>query len=110
MANNIIATPYFKQKAKRLLKKYHSLGTSLLQLEQELLHNPKKGNSYGDNIYKIRIEGEGKGKSGGYRLITYLVEEDEYITNIYLITIFTKSEESTITKPEVVKIIKKTFS
>jgi len=107
MVNRVIATSYFKQRAKRLLKKYHSLGETLIELEKQLLLNPKLGDSYGDNIYKIRIEGEGKGKRGGYRVITYLIKQDESYINIYLISIFTKVEESTITKAEVLKIIKK---
>lgn len=107
MANKVIATPYFRQRAKRLLKKYPSLGQTLIVLEKRLLLNPKEGDSYGDNIYKIRIEGEGKGKRGGYRVITYLVQQDKNNTNIYLISIFTKAEESTITKAAAIKIIKR---
>ena len=56
MANKVIATSYFKQRAKRLLKKYHSLGETLIALEKQLLLDPKKGIYYGDNIYKIKIE------------------------------------------------------
>lgn len=66
------------------------------------------GNSYGANIYKVRVAdvSKGTGKSGGFRVITYLVKETADGTDIYLITIFDKSEEAAITKEEVVKIIK----
>ena len=65
--------------------------------------------SYGKNIYKLRIAGEGKGKSGGYRIITYVLDVTEESTDIHLITIFTKSEESTIKKADAVALIKKIF-
>ena len=87
----------------------NTLSTSLVKLRETLTINPRSGDNYGNNIYKIRLEGEGKGKSGGYRVITYLVEKDKTTTNIYLITIFTKAEENTITKAEAIKIIKKIF-
>ena len=90
MKNSLILTGFFLRKAKRLLKKYHSLQNSLKQLEQSLLQNPKLGTSYGANIYKIRLadESKGKGKSGGFRVITYAIEETEDSTDIYLVTIF----------------------
>ncbi len=65
------------------------------------------GESYGANIYKIRVadQSKGKGKSGGFRVITYLVQENKTSTDVYLITIFDKSEESSISKDDVKKII-----
>ncbi len=77
MANRVQTIPFFDKKAKRLLKKYPSLASSLIKLEKDLIKNPYMGTSYGANIYKIRLEGEGKGKSGGYRVITYTVEESK---------------------------------
>jgi mRNA-degrading endonuclease RelE of RelBE toxin-antitoxin system len=108
MANNVQLTAYFLKKAKRLLKKYHSLQNSLKQLEKTLILNPKLGDNYGSNIYKIRLadESKGKGKSGGFRVITYLIEETEDSTEIYLITIFDKSEESSIDKADIKSILK----
>jgi mRNA-degrading endonuclease RelE of RelBE toxin-antitoxin system len=107
MGNRVLFSPIFRQQAKRLLKKYATLASSLVQLEKDLIDNPKLGISYGSNIYKIRLPGENKGKSGGYRVITYTIEQNENSTNINVITIFPKSEESSITKNEVIKLIKK---
>ncbi len=108
MANNVVLTAFFIKKAKRLLKKYHTLQKGLLQLESTLIENPRIGDSYGDNIYKVRLadESKGKGKSGGFRVITYVIEETPISTNIYLITIFDKSEESSLDKKDVREIIK----
>ncbi len=65
------------------------------------------GDSYGSNIYKIRLgdESKGRGKSGGFRIITYLVHETTNTTEILLITIFDKSEEATIKKQDAKKLI-----
>ena len=108
MENNIRVTEFFLKKAKRLVKKYHSLEASIYKLQEELLKNPKQGDSYGANIYKIRLadESKGKGKSGGFRVITYLLKQNQDSTNIYLLTIFDKSEESSITKDDIKGIIK----
>jgi mRNA-degrading endonuclease RelE of RelBE toxin-antitoxin system len=108
MANNVRLTAFFLKKAKRLLKKYHTLQKSLKKLERDLIENPKLGDSYGANIYKVRLadESKGRGKSGGFRVITYLVEENAQSTDIYLITIFDKSEESSIDKDDIKEIIK----
>jgi mRNA-degrading endonuclease RelE of RelBE toxin-antitoxin system len=46
-----------------------------------------------------------KGKSGGFRVITYVIDETDECTSIYLITIFDKSEESTIKKASVWKLV-----
>jgi len=108
MENSIRLTAFFLKKAKRLLKKYHTLQSSLKQLEIDLKVNPKLGVSYGANIYKVRLadESKGKGKSGGFRVITYVVEESSEATDIYLITIFDKSEEASIDKDDIREIMK----
>ena len=66
------------------------------------------GNSYGSNIYKVRLadESKGKGKSGGFRVITYVIEENAESTDIYLITIYDKSEESSIDKDDILEILR----
>ncbi len=86
MANNIRLTAYFIKKAKRLLKKYLTLQNSIKQLEKALILNPKIGDSYGANIYKVRLadESKGRGKSGGFRVITYVIEKTSNSNNIYL--------------------------
>jgi hypothetical protein len=58
----------------------------------------------GNNTYKIRvaIKSKGKGKSGGSRVITYVVSENE---EVYLLTIFDKSEFDTIDDKSIEQII-----
>jgi len=109
VANFVTPTPLFLKKAKRLIKSFPTLEGNLERLEQALILNPKMGDSYGANIYKIRLgdESKGKGKSGGFRVITYLVQENKISTEIILITIFNKSEEATIKKADVSSLIAK---
>jgi mRNA-degrading endonuclease RelE of RelBE toxin-antitoxin system len=111
MPNKVFTTPIFETKFKRLSKKFSSIGDELDALEEELKENPKLGTQISGNIYKVRLASsdKGKGKSGGFRIITYLLEEDKRSTEIYLVTIYDKSEESSIKKAELVKLIKSIF-
>ncbi len=94
----------FKKEAKRLIKKYPSLKSELSELSDILLNNPETGIALGNNAYKVRlaIRSKGKGKRGGARIITYLVTEEK---EIYLLTIFDKSEFENIDDKILKKII-----
>ncbi len=111
MKNRVEVTPFFERRYKRLSKKFTDLADSLRVLENQLIENPRTGIDLGENIYKIRLgsKSKGRGKSGGFRVFTYLVEEAKEGLIIKLITIFDKSEESTITKKDIKAIIKKIF-
>lgn len=63
------------------------------------------------DLYKVRlaVESKGGGKSGGFRVITYLVNQTNGGTDIYLITIYDKSEESSIDKNQLVNLLKEIF-
>jgi mRNA-degrading endonuclease RelE of RelBE toxin-antitoxin system len=100
MSYNITATPNFKKELKRLLKKFQSLKVEYLNLLDELAQNPTLGSSLGNNIYKIRISiaSKGKGKSGGARVITFVIKSEE---TIYLMDIYDKSEKANITDKEI---------
>ncbi len=109
MSYNVIPIERFRKEAKRLGRKYPSLKSELAQLSDELSENPAMGTSLGNNAYKIRIaiKSKGQGKSGGARIITYLVTP---LKEIYLLTIYDKSEFDTIddkTLESIVKSIKK---
>ncbi len=105
MAFKVITTKDFEKFFKRLLKKYPSLKNDLLKLIEVLEENPKTGINLGNNLYKIRmaISSKNKGKSGGSRIITYVINEDE---EVYLIHIFDKGKISNIQKKLVLKILK----
>ncbi len=87
MGSRVIPTPRFIREVKPLLKRYASLENDLLVFENDLIARPDQGQS----IYKVRlaIKSKGKGKSGGARVITNLVTEDQ---EIFLLSIYDKSD------------------
>lgn len=106
MSYNVIPTDKFKKEAKRLIKKYPSLKSELLNLSAILYAQPSTGTPLGNDTYKIRIaiRSKGKGKSGGARIITYLITENR---EVYLLTIYDKAEFDTIDDKSLKKIIAK---
>jgi mRNA-degrading endonuclease RelE of RelBE toxin-antitoxin system len=100
MSYNIIATKFFKKELKRLAKKFISLKTEYADLLNLLEENPISGTPLGNDCYKIRIAiaSKGKGKSGGARVITYVLNADE---TIFLLSIYDKSELDNISDDDI---------
>jgi len=105
MNYNINSTPFFEKEFKKLFKKYPSLKNDLKAVTDSLSHNPKTGESIGNNCYKIRmsISSKNKGKSGGARVITHVRFVNE---EIFLISIYDKSELSNIAEDQLLDRIK----
>jgi hypothetical protein len=83
-----------------------------LDLECSLRENPKQGAPLAGATYKIRLasKSKGKGKSGGFRIITYLVEsiEDENGESLIVVTllsIYDKSEISTLSEAQISSLV-----
>lgn len=104
MSYSVIPTPRFKKEAKRLLKRFGSLQNELRELEKSLQINPRQGVDLGNNAYKLRltIKSKGKGKSGGARIITFIVTEDK---EVYLLRIYDKSEKESVSDALVKQMI-----
>ncbi|QPH41720.1 type II toxin-antitoxin system RelE/ParE family toxin [Pedobacter endophyticus] len=107
MANRVNYSELFIKKAKFYKKKYLSLIEELRELEKQLLGNPRQGDDLGAGLYKIRlaVKSKGKGKSGGFRVITYLVLDTNDGVVINMLTLYDKSEESSIDKQFLLEII-----
>ncbi len=105
MSYSIVPTEKFKKEAKRLIKKYPSLQAELAAINKELSKDPSSGTPLGHDAFKIRvaIKSKGKGKSGGARMITYLVTENK---EVYLLTIYDKAEFDSIDDKAIKNIIK----
>lgn len=105
MGYRIEAIPYFKKRAKRLIKKFPSLKQELAVLGQELSNNPKQGSPLGQDCFKIRlaIKSKNKGKSGGARVIVH-VHIAQFV--VYLFDIYDKSEQSNISDKELSEFLK----
>jgi len=105
MAIEVSYTPDFERQLKRLANKYPSIYKDLDSLIDDLEINPQSGESLGKNLYKVRmpISSKSKGKSGGARVITYVLLKNN---SIYLAAIYDKSEQSTIDTQRLLKVLK----
>ena len=111
MKVNVILTPDFRRDAKKLLKKYPSLKSDLSQLAKELHANPRTGTQLSAHVFKIRfaIKSKGKGKSGGARVISYidvLMVHPEEQTDVYLLSIYDKSEYENVSDKRLKELVK----
>lgn len=99
MSYEIIVTHRFRRDIKKLIKKYVSLKDEFALLVAALEKNPKLGTALSNNCYKIRISlaSKGKGKSGGARVITYLLVKEE---TVFLLTIYDISQRGNISDKE----------
>ncbi|MBY0436394.1 MAG: type II toxin-antitoxin system RelE/ParE family toxin [Cyclobacteriaceae bacterium] len=102
MKFNVVATLPFERKLKRLSKKYKSLKTDLLSIIDQLSENPTLGTPIGKECYKIRVAIASKGKSGGARLITHVRIVS---TTVFLLDIYDKSKQATISDKELQLLI-----
>jgi hypothetical protein len=111
MRRSVVAMPHFARRLKRLTKKYVSLRAELAGLERALEESPRQGKDLGAGLFKIRLasKSKGGGKSGGFRVITYYVEQvgDEEI--VYLVTIYDKSEDDSVDKADLLAIVQETL-
>jgi len=106
MSYKVETTANFEKEEKRLIKKYPSLKSELTDLIEELSVNPFMGKFIMENIYKIRlsIESKGKGKRGGGRVLPYVKIIDE---TVYLFSIYSKGEKNDIDTRTIQNLIKK---
>jgi mRNA-degrading endonuclease RelE of RelBE toxin-antitoxin system len=105
MSYSIVPTHKFEKEIKRLIKKFPSLKEEYGLLIAQLKNNPATGTPIGDDCFKIRISiaSKNKGKSGGARVVTYVLVDE---TTVFLLTIYDKSEQDNITTKELKTIIK----
>ena len=107
MANRISYTIIFEKYFKRYAKKYRSLSDDIKELENTLLENPTFGIDLGNGLYKIRlaVKSKNKGKSGGFRVITYLLTENAGDSIITLLILYDKSDIEDIPKSDLLDLI-----
>ena len=112
MKNKVYTTPQFDHKFKRYRKSICHWIKKWRNLVNDLETNAKTGINLGGNIYKIRLasKSKGKGKSGGFRIITYYIEQKAKETEVYLITIYDKAEEANIPKDVLIKLVHRIFN
>lgn len=108
MENNVIYTDEFANDVKKFLKKFPTLTDELLDFEDKLKENPTMGVPLGAGLYKVRLasKSKSKGKSGGFRIINYLITKNKESINVYVLKIYDKSEESNVRKETLKKLLK----
>ena len=99
MSFEVRTIPEFERRLRALAKRYRSMRSDFAQLLSELAQDPKAGTALGRSCYKVRmrIAAKGRGKSGGARVITYVHVAG---STVWLLTIYDKSEQATITDKE----------
>ena len=109
MSFDIVASSFFAKELKRLGKKYKSLKDDYRLFLERLEKNPYEGVDLGHGVHKVRmaISDKNKGKSHGARIITFNVFIDESNGTIHLLYIYDKEERSSISKEEILKMLKK---
>ncbi|MFT3883931.1 MAG: type II toxin-antitoxin system RelE/ParE family toxin [Flavobacteriales bacterium] len=104
MSFEVLTIPEFDHRLKALAKRHASLKQDLQELSDSLSGTPYQGAALGMNCYKVRmrIASKGKGKSGGARVITCVYAVDR---TVWLLTIFDKSEQATISDKELKALV-----
>ncbi len=104
MNSQIISLESFKKDAKQLAKKYNKLAIDLQKLNDTLSENPKAGIALSDGLCKLRLQNSStnSGKSGGFRVIYYYIDEQN---NVYLMKIYSKTEIENISDEKLVEIL-----
>ena len=106
MEFSIFYTHQFELKFKRYKKKFASFDADLKLFIKSL--SEITGTYLGNGIYKYRlsVKSKNKGKSGGFRIISFEVLVSENNKNVTLITLYDKSEQPSIGKKEINLILK----
>jgi len=105
MNSNIISLDNFSREVKKLFKKYKKITADLQELQKILQQNPQAGIELGHGCYKIRLANSSipTGKSGGFRVIYYYLDAQN---NIYLMSMYSKTELENISDEKIIAILK----
>ncbi len=91
MTYKIVVTDYFKKQVKRLKKKDRLIKKHLINGLSNF--SKSKAIHIGHGVYKLRLNRDGKGKSGGYRVYIFVIETDGILAPI---CIYAKSTKESI--------------
>ncbi len=111
MKYSIANVDKFRKDLTKLAKKY----PSSLDMVEYLFCEIENGNLIGEDIAGLKLQGNkvfkarmanpdaNKGKSGGFRVIYYLVTSDK---EVYPLTIYSKNDQDDISNHEIMRIIR----
>lgn len=108
MSYEIVLTQSIKDAIRRLKKRYRHVVDDLEVAVNALQEQPTLGVvvSGGHGVRKVRVANRdvSRGKSGGYRVIYYLVDEPRKL--MYLLLIYSKSEKEDVDTKEIERLMK----
>jgi len=104
MSFKVYASDSFEKELKKLAKKYPSIKNDYKALVDSLAENPKQGDAWGKDCYKIRmaIASKGRGKSGGSRVISCV---KIVAGSVFLLSIYDKSAKESISDKELDELL-----
>jgi mRNA-degrading endonuclease RelE of RelBE toxin-antitoxin system len=108
MRYEIVLADSIKVAVRRLKKRYRHVVNDLERAVNVLQERPELGEVIigGHGVRKVRVANRDakRGKSGGYRLLYYLVDEPEKL--IYLLLMYAKSEREDVDTKEIERLLK----
>ena len=106
MMTSVYFTPTFNRKFNRFKKKYKSLEIDITAFIEKLPYF--NASDLGGGVYKYRlsVQSKNKGKSGGFRIFAFEIVIAEDQKNIILLTLYDKSDQSSISKKEIKLLLK----
>lgn len=110
MSCRIYYLPEFERELRRLAERYHSMKGDYASFLNGLKANSLMGVDMGGEIRNVQmaITSKGRGKSAGARAITYnIITHTTQEGRVVLVTIYDKSEQTNVTKREIVSRLKK---
>jgi mRNA-degrading endonuclease RelE of RelBE toxin-antitoxin system len=105
MSYSIETIPSFDKDVKKLKKRFPNIKSDIKELITKLQDEPTLGTHLSEGFYKIRLKNSSvpTGKSGGFRVITYFVQNE----TLYLVSMYSKSDTDTILIEKLKEIISK---
>ena len=104
---SVVLTTPFKKSVKRLKKRHRNINKDMHLAISTLTTNPYLGQIIqgASGIRKLRVRNTDlkKGKSGGYRLLYYAVDEPSQI--LYLLLVYVKSDKADVTQRELKSLL-----
>jgi mRNA-degrading endonuclease RelE of RelBE toxin-antitoxin system len=108
MSYEIVLTDSIKIAVSKLKRRYRHVIDDLETAVNVLQERPQLGELIvgGHGVRKVRIANRNakRGKSGGYRLLYYLVDEPKQL--IYLLFLYTKSDRKDVDTKEIEQFLK----
>lgn len=104
MKLQVVEKILYRKSYKKLLKQYKNIGNDVDNFIDSIHIRDDLGIELKSNIFKVRIKNsdKNKGKSAGYRLISYLAIVDN---QLHLLYIYDKGKIENLTENEIDKLV-----